>query len=151
MEPESRNIYKTARAVAGLTQERWAEAVGCSVDSVRNYESGTQTPSDEIVRAMSEISGLAPLAYWHLCRKSTLAEDMLPKVDKLPLPQAVVQLLVAVSDFSADHGALLRIAADGTIDFEERRAWDKIAAELDEIVKAALQVKFSEGGDGNGP
>lgn len=150
MERDSRNIYKTARSVAGLTQERWAEAVGVSPDSIRNYEAGTQMPSDEVVRAMSEISGLSPLAYWHLCNKSALAEDLLPPVDKLPLPQAVVQLLCAVSDFAEDHAQLLRIAADGRIDITERHAWGKIAADLEAVIRAALQVKFSEGGDERG-
>ena len=65
-----RNIYKTARKVAGLTQERWAEAVGVSVDSIRGYETGAVVPADETVRAMAEISGLSPLAYWHLCNKA---------------------------------------------------------------------------------
>ena len=89
MERNSRNDYKTARSVAGLTQERWAEAIGCSVDSVRGYEAGTTVPSDEIVRAMCEISGLSVLAYWHLCNKSPLAAGVLPEVRRVPLPQAV--------------------------------------------------------------
>ena len=89
MESKPRKIYKTARAVAGLTQERWAEALGVSVDSIRAYENGAVVPSDETVRAMSEISGLAPLAYWHLCNKSRLASETLPDVEQLPLPQAV--------------------------------------------------------------
>ena len=58
-EQPPRNIYKNARKYAGLTQERWAEAVGVSVDSIRVYENGSVIPTDETVRAMSEISGLA--------------------------------------------------------------------------------------------
>ena len=85
MEPKPRNIYKTARTVAGLTQERWAEAVGVSVDSIRGYEAGAVIPADETVRAMSEISGLAPLSYWHLCNKSTLAADSPQNVENLRL------------------------------------------------------------------
>ena len=146
MESESRNIYKTARTVAGLTQERWAEAVGVSPDSIRNYEAGRQLPADEVVQAMCEISGLSTLGYWHLCNKSSLASGLLPSVEKLPLPQAVVQLLCAMNEFSGDHATLLRIAADGKIDIEERSAWAKIAADLDSVIRAALQVKFSEGG-----
>ena len=37
MESDSRNIYKTARRIAGMTQERWAEAIGVCAESVRNY------------------------------------------------------------------------------------------------------------------
>ena len=114
MEQHSRNDYKTARRRAGLTQERWAESIGCSVDSVRGYEAGTQMPSDEIVLAMCEVSGLTALAYWHMRHKSPLAADTLPAVDQLPLPQAVVQLLCAINDFKDYHGDLLTLAADET-------------------------------------
>ena len=148
MEQQPRNIYKTARTVAGLTQERWAEAVGVSVDSIRGYEAGAVIPADETVRAMSEISGLAPLSYWHLCNKSTLAADMLPDVEQLPLPQAVVQLLVAIEQFGEDHGNLLAMAADGKISADEALEWQGIKKRLDLVVKAALQVKVAEGGDG---
>ena len=147
MEEKPRNIYKTARTVAGLTQERWAEAVGVSVDSIRGYESGAVISADKTVKAMSEISGLSPLSYWHLCNKSTLASDVLPDVEQLPLPQAVLQLLCAIADFAEDHGRLVQLAADGQITRDEDLEWDGIKKRLDQVVKAALQVKVAEGGD----
>lgn len=147
MERQSRNDYKTARRHAGLTQERWAETIGCSVDSVRGYEAGTQTPSDEIVRAMCEISGLPVLAYWHICNKSALAADVLPDVDRLPLPQAVLQLLFAMSDFQDVHGDLIKLAADGQISSDEAHDWAGIKKRLDAVVKAAIQVQVAEGGE----
>ena len=145
-ESYSRNDYKTARRRAGLTQERWAESIGCSVDSVRGYESGTQTPCDEIVLAMCEISGLTSLAYWHMRHKSILAEKTLPEVEQLPLPQAVVQLLCAIDDFRNLHGDLLALAADGRITGDEMAVWDGIVARLDAVIRAAIQVKVAEGG-----
>ena len=145
-EQPPRNIYKTARKVAGLTQERWAEAVGVSVDSIRGYETGAVVPADETVRAMAEISGLSPLAYWHLCNKSALAADTLPEVDQLPLPQAVLQLLCAINDFNAYNCDLLDLAADGKITINEAAAWENICARLDRIIRAAIQVKVAEGG-----
>ena len=133
MESKPRKIYKTARAVAGLTQERWAEALGVSVDSIRAYENGAVVPCDETVRAMSEISGLAPLAYWHLCNKSRLAAETLPEVEQLPLPQAVIQLLCAINDFREMHGDLLALASDGRITGDELAIWDNIVARLDTV------------------
>lgn len=147
MERESRNIYRTARTVAGLTQERWAEAIGVSVDSVINYESGRQMPSDDIVRAMSEISGLSPLSYWHLCHKSELAADMLPEVEVVPLAQAVCALVSTVEDFVLScPDRLLRMAADGRIDEAEASDYARIMRDLDGIVQAALMLKYAEGG-----
>ena len=49
MQENHGNIYKIARTVSGLTQERWAEAIDVSVESVRSYENGTNFPGDERV------------------------------------------------------------------------------------------------------
>ena len=146
MDKEYRNDYKTARRFTGMTQERWAEAIGCSVESVRGYETGARFPSDEVVVSMCEISGHTALAYWHLRHKSPLAADVLPDVEQLPLPQAVLQLLCAIADFSEDHGRLIQLAADGQITRDEDLEWGGIKKRLDQVVKAALQVKVAEGG-----
>ena len=61
MQDKYGNIYKRARATAGLTQERWAEQLGISVESVRLYESGAGLPSDEAVTRMIEVAVLPVL------------------------------------------------------------------------------------------
>lgn len=146
MDKEYRNDYKTARRFAGMTQERWAEAIGCSVDSVRAYETGARTPSDDVVVSMCEISGHSTLAYWHLRSRSPLAAGVLPDVEQLPLPQAVLQLLCVIAEFSADFESLMKLAADGEITYDEVNEWEGIKKRLDQVVKAALQVKVAEGG-----
>jgi len=148
MEQQPRNIYKTARRFAGLTQERWAEAIGVSVDSVRCYENGSVIPNDATVAAMCEISNHAALGFWHIRNKSALAADTLPDVEQLPLPQAVIQLLCAVNEFKDLHGDLLALAADGRITGDELAVWENIVARLDKIIQAAIQVKVAEGGGG---
>lgn len=145
-EQQPQNIYKTARRYAGLTQERWAEAVGVSVDSIRTYENGSVLPADATVAAMCEISNHTALGYWHLRNKSPLAADTLPEVEQLPLPQAVVQLLCAIKDFNDYHSDLLALAADGKITTSEAAAWENIVARLDAVIRAAIQVKVAEGG-----
>lgn len=146
MDTKYRNDYKTARRFSGMTQERWAEAIGCSVDSVRAYETGARTPSDDIVVSMCEISGHSTLAYWHLRNRSPLAADVLPDVEQLPLPQAVVQLLCAIGDFDDNHRSLVKMAADGKIDAGEAMEWEGIKKRLDAVIRAAIQVKVAEGG-----
>ena len=148
MEQQPRNIYKTARRFAGLTQERWAEAIGVSVDSVRCYENGSVIPNDATVAAMCEISNHAALGFWHIRNKSALAADTLPDVEQLPLPQAVIQLLCAVNEFKEYHGGLLELAADGKITSNEIGYWSQIIDRLDGVIKAAIQVKVAEGGGG---
>ena len=147
-EQPPRNIYKNARKYAGLTQERWAEAVGVAPCTIRSFESGEVIPADETVKIMAEVSGQPILCYWHMCNKSALAADTLPEVEQLPLPQAVVQLFCAIVDFQEDHGALMQMAADGRIDSDEALEWQGIKKRLDRIVQAAIQVKVAEGGGG---
>ena len=73
MDRKSGNIYRNARITAGLTQERWAEYLGISPDSVRKYESGEMMPAEDILLMMADISGLKILPYWHLSQKSRIA------------------------------------------------------------------------------
>ena len=145
MDSSSRNIYKTARQTPGMTQERWAELIGVSADSVRLYESGRGLPSDEVVARMAEIAPMPVLGYWHLKHKSGIANDLLPDVAQVSLPQAVVQLLVAIRDFKESTDDLLVIAADGIVDRQETSVFEDILESLDGIIKAALAVKYAGG------
>ena len=92
MQPECRNIYYNARRTAGLTQERWAEALGISVESVRLYENGTNMPSDEIALRMAEVAGQQIICYLHLLQKSKAAACLLSQLDKKGLPESVLNL-----------------------------------------------------------
>ena len=93
MQHNYHNISQTGRRIAGMTQERWAEALDISVESVRLYESGRGMPSDDVATRMVEVSGAPVLGYWHLLNKSRVAADLLPQVDTIALPQAVIQLV----------------------------------------------------------
>ena len=146
MQDNSRNIYYNARHAAGLTQERWAETLGLSVETVRQYETDRIMPSAEVVQTMAEVAMLPALCYWHLCRKSKLARDVLPEVERLPLPQAVVQLLAGIRSFENKHrdDNLLEIAADGRVDQLEGVLFRQILDELETIVRAAIQLRYAE-------
>ena len=140
MQHNYHNISQTGRRIAGMTQERWAEALDISVESVRLYESGRGMPSDDVATRMVEVSGAPVLGYWHLLNKSRVAADLLPQVDTIALPQAVIQLLRRIRD----------IAEDGRIDQDERPDFEQITRELDGIVQAAMQLKYARGGDEDG-
>lgn len=148
MQDNYRNICKIARQTAGMTQERFAEALDVSVESVRLYETGRGMPSDDVVTRMIEVSGQPVLGYWHLLNKSRVAAEILPEVSECSLPQAVIQLICRIRDFGDRHrtDALMDIAADGRIDDNERALFDEIVAELDSVVQAAMQLKYAKGG-----
>ena len=147
MPPES-NIYYNARKTAGMTQARWAEMLGVAEESVRRYEAGTMMPADDIVLRMADLSGLQILGTWHLRLKSAVAADVLPEVQRLPLAQAVVQLLDAIDDFTEKHHArtLISIAADGKVLPEEQEEFDRVVRDLQPLIRAALQIDFADKG-----
>lgn len=150
MEADYRNIYRDARRTAGLTQERWAEVLGLSVEAVRLYETGQNRPSDAVVLRMAEVAGQQIICYWHLLQKSRVAEELLPSTERLPLAQAVVQLLGRMRDFDRKHhdDELLVIAEDGQVDEVELPRFREIVRDLHGIIQAALQIDYAEkGGD----
>ena len=149
MQESYRNICRIARQTAGLTQERFVEQIDVSVESVRLYEAGKGMPSDDVVTRMIEVAGMPVLGYWHLLNKSRIAADILPELQECSLPQAVIQLICRMRDFGKKHrtDTLLEIAEDGQIDEQERPEFDAIVDELGEIVKAAMQLRYAQGGD----
>ena len=147
---ESRNIYYNARKTAGFTQERWAQMLGVSTQAVQQYEADINLPSEDIVQRMGEIAMLPPLVYWHLRHKSEIAAQELPPVERLPLAQAVCQLLARINDFQQRHRDLLQIAADGRVDELEKPVYTLALEELNAVVQAAIQLKFAEGGETDG-
>ena len=147
MQSGYRNICRIARDATSRTQERFAEMIGVSAEAVRQYEAGTIMPGDDVVTAMIEVSGMPVLGYWHLLNKSRVAGHLLPEVERLPLSQAVCQLLHRLREFSEKHrdDDLLWISANGKVDpGEQERVFDQISDELDLIVQASLQLKFAK-------
>lgn len=145
MQSDYRNIYQDARRTAGLTQERWAELLGISVDAVRQYETDRILPSDEVVLRMAEAAGQQIICYWHLIHKSRVAASLLPELDRKRLPEAVLSLLVAVQHFQDDGmRELTRIAADGKISQEEQADYMTAMEQLQSVVREALHLQFAE-------
>lgn len=142
------NIYGRYRRAAGLTQERAAELLGCAVRTLANWEGGVNTPPDSMVVAMADIYQASTIAIEHLRATTALARDIIPAVKRVPLSQAVCGLISAVRGFMEGEcdWALLDIASDGMVDELEEKEFNRLLAELEKIVQAALTLKYSEGG-----
>ena len=83
MQTSWRNICKIGRQAAGMTQERWAEALEVSVEAVRGYEAGLYMPSDDLALRMADIAAMPVLSHWHLLNKSAAARALIPDVKYL--------------------------------------------------------------------
>jgi len=146
MPGEYLNPYQKARKTTCLTQEQAAERLGLSTESLKQYELGKRVPANAVVWQMVQIYDTSWLALEHL-RDTSEALGVLPEVTVQSLPTAAIQLINRVLDFADRHRdrQLLRIAEDGVIDDAERPEFDDIVRDLDGIVGAALQVKFTPG------
>ena len=102
-------------------------------------------PSDEVAARMAEIAMMPVLCYWHIKHKSGIANDILPEVPRVPLAQAVLNLLLAAMEEAAPQIAeLMMIARDGKVTGDEVEPFDGIVEDLDDVVQAALAVKYAE-------
>lgn len=141
------NIYKTARQKAGITREKAAEAMGISVESLKGYETYGRLPSCDVVDRMCLVYDALYLAYQHN-RLASGEIKVVPEVQIMELPLAAIRIINRVQAFAEAHRdrQLLCIAEDGTISEEERPLFDEIMSELDELVKAAVELKLSRTG-----
>ena len=140
----TQNIYKTARLSAGLTQERAAEKLGISVESIKAYETYARIPPSHVVDGMCLIYDTIYLAYQHN-RIAAGEIKVVPEVEVLDLPRAALKLINRVLDFAERRRdkALMQIAEDGVIDEDERPVFEAIVADLDELIQAAMELKIS--------
>ena len=138
------NIYQAARKEGCLTQEQAAERMEVSETTVKAWEQGARVPDNETVARMAELYGTPWLALEHL-KQAGGALGVIPEVTVQSLPTAAITLINRVLDFAERHRdrQLLRIAEDGVIDEKERPDFDAIVQDLDGIVGAALQVKYT--------
>lgn len=136
------NIYQRARKVTLLTQEEAAERLGISAETLKRYEGGRLTPSDETVAKMCSVYGVPWLALEHA--KATDRLGVLPEVEPKPLPMATISLTNRLRDAADRLAGLLRIAEDGVIDDAERPEFDNIVQDLRETIAAAYQVIYAD-------
>ena len=145
MEKKYPNLYQRARLSTGLTQERAAERLGLSVESLKQYEGDRRVPPDDVVARMVEVYRLPWLALEH--SKATDTLGVLPEVKPRPLPMASIALRNRLHDATGRLDALLRIAEDGIIDDVERPEFEDIVAELRDTMAAIYQVIYSGSSD----
>ncbi|BFK87524.1 hypothetical protein I4200191B4_18300 [Pseudoflavonifractor gallinarum] len=142
MPGDNRNIYKTSRHAAGLTQEAAAERLGISVESVRAYETGQRIPPNDVVELMVILYNAQHLAYQHLRETNALYGRIVPPLEERSLIQAALRIHNRMEKFAERRSLnrLMEIAEDNVIDDEERPEFMAIVAELRDIVQSVLEI-----------
>lgn len=137
------NIYQAARMAAGLTQERVAEALVISVESLRLYETDRRVPPNCIVARMSDLYNTQYLIIQHVRQADDLARSLLPDPQQIPMSQASIKFTRLMREFvqNGRTDTLLYFAEDGVIDETERPLFETIMSEWAEIEKAWYELK----------
>jgi transcriptional regulator with XRE-family HTH domain len=143
MKKARKNIYKTSREDAGLSQEGAVEHLYISTRSLSDYEAGRTIPGDDIVCRMIETYNAPELAYLHLKTNTEVGRRYLPEICLDELPRAVLRLQKESRDMQAREVDLISIACDGEIDSTEQSIWEKTKRELQELAGAALAVLYT--------
>ena len=147
MSEHDMTIYQTCRKAAGMTQERAAELLGVAVRTLAAWEAGERPVPELRVADMVDLYGTPYLAIQHLRLYSALGPQVLPSVERVPLPQAVCQLLSSIRAVEQARAGdrLLQIAADGRVDEMESTEFELLMAELEPIIAAVMSIKYAEG------
>lgn len=143
MPEEYRNIYKTCRKAAGLTQEAAAERLGVSVESLRAYETGQRVPPNEVVELMVILYNAQHLAFQHLRETNGLYNSVVPEIQPKSVLEASVKLDNRFDAFMASNKLrrLLRIAEDNIVDATEKAEFDFIQEELQGLLESIMELR----------
>ena len=144
MSQQCNNPYKSSRETAGITQEKAAEMLGISVESIRAYEGDKRVAPDPVVLNMMDIYRAPHLAAQHLRYASEVARQIMPEIQAKDLPEAVLGILASTQRFLAKRDLLVEITSDGRIDETEMPEWQEILKSIDALRMAALNVRFAK-------
>lgn len=135
------SIYKTAREMAGMTQERAAAALNLSVRSLAAYETGERVPHDDIVVRMVDLYNFQQLALQHMRANSELARRIIPEVRQRSMIETAVSVYNLMRRFATQHSVdrLLEIAEDGRIDETEKGDFTAITDELRKLSACVME------------
>lgn len=143
---DCQNIYKNARKSAGFTQEKAAQLLSVSVDSLRDYEQSQRPVPSDVASAMCDVYQAPYLAVQHLRLSSELGKRVVPKIEFKNLPEACLCVQVKLNKFVAKQEALMEIAADGKVTEEEEAEWNEIIDKMNELIVAMSNMRFAKGG-----
>jgi len=133
------------RLATGMSQEAMADALHIDQRTLRRYETGELRTPDDIMLKMATTFGRPALLYRHFKEKYEIPDEMMPAVEPVPLSMAVVSLLYELErlEKAGIASELLKLAADGKIDPDEKADFDFIMSRLDGVVEAVARLRYS--------
>lgn len=135
------NIYKKYRKIAGLTQEKAAEHLNISIDTIKRYENGTYIPPNDIARRMCLLYGDMKLAYEHL-ENSQVGAMVLPSLKDKDLCCSTLGFLNSLQNLDKKKAELISIASDGIISDHELKSWGDAEKLISNLIKNSFELLY---------
>lgn len=143
---DCKNIYQTARNIAGYTQQQAAELLHISIRSLADYESGKTVPPDNIVCSMMNTYSTPWLGYQYLQTSNEVGQIALPSLKVTDIAKAVLKLQKEMNDVKNINSEMIDIACDGIIHDHEVERWEVVKKEVREVISASLTVMYATSG-----
>ncbi|MFW9881337.1 MAG: helix-turn-helix domain-containing protein [Candidatus Thorarchaeota archaeon] len=137
MSKTCKSIYKTARILAGLTQEQAVEFLNIGVRTLAGYEANKPIPNSDIVLDMVKTYNAEWLGYEHLRQSSELGNLLLPTIH-FDMPLSILNLNKELYDLEKVRPKMFEIACS------EISSLESVSRELRGVAGAALSVLFSK-------
>lgn len=151
MDKSAGNALKRARLAQGITQEKLAEMSGYSADAISAWENGARQASVPVLELLAVCLSAPWLTGVYLREQANGAlDDILPAFTPgKPISGAVIRLVNQIYTFCDKHNdrILLTIAEDDAIAPDERREFDSVMEDLQDIVAAVMELRYCAGGE----
>ena len=151
MDRNAGNALKRARLAQGITQEKLAEMSGYSADAISAWENGVRQASVPVLELLAVCLSAPWLTGVYLREQANGAlDEILPAFTPgKPISGAVIRLVNQIYAFGDKHNdrRLLNIAEDDVITLDERREFDSVMEDLQGIVEAVMELRYSAGGE----
>lgn len=142
----SKSIYQIARVAKGYTQEKAAEFLNISVDSLKAYESGRTIPNDDIVFNMADIYDAHHLKPQHMRNSSILGRTVIPEFKTGEnVSTAILNLFKEHGDINQFKDKLIEIGADGVIGENEQETMKQVVKECQDLISALMTLIYTNG------
>jgi hypothetical protein len=143
------NIWCKARLAAAETNDRLrsregaAELIGISPNMLAKYENDLCKciPVESVVM-MADVYNEPSLLNYYCTHECMIGKTRIPEYEKKPIEQIALQMLYMMKGMDKTKDDLLEITEDGVIDDDEKPKLEEILKSLDEITKAAGELRI---------
>lgn len=133
---DNKGFYQEIRESLNLTREKASEALDfISADRIEKIENNKSLARPEEILKMAEVYKRADLANYYCTHECPIGKKYVPEVEVKDLSQITLEMLATLNELEKQKNRLIEITVDGKIENDEKRDFDKIKKQLDEMSK----------------